>query len=132
MLLILSPNILLGWKSLPGTNTLAYLMPSHVSKKSTFYNIDTWSQCYETFFPSSLMMRPNKLEGCPWKPFPVRSLNLWARPEQTQWKGINRKHSTRWQHLSRLKARAFFSLQKIFIVMKYSNLYLVLVLPSGG
>jgi hypothetical protein len=31
-----------------------------------------------------------------------------------QWKGINRKQSTRWQHLSRLKASAFFSLQKFF------------------
>jgi hypothetical protein len=31
-----------------------------------------------------------------------------------QWKGINRKQSTRWQHLSRLKASAFFSLQKNF------------------
>jgi hypothetical protein len=30
-----------------------------------------------------------------------------------KWKGINRKQSTRWQHLSRLKASAFFSLQKI-------------------
>jgi hypothetical protein len=29
-----------------------------------------------------------------------------------QWKGINHKQSTRWQHLSRLKASAFFSLQK--------------------
>ncbi len=28
-----------------------------------------------------------------------------------QWKGINRKQSTRWQHLSRLKASVFFSLQ---------------------
>jgi hypothetical protein len=27
-----------------------------------------------------------------------------------QWKGINCKQSTRWQHLSRLKASAFFSL----------------------
>jgi hypothetical protein len=49
-----------------------------------------------------------------------------------QWKGINRKQSTRWQHLSRLKASAFFSLQKKFVVMKHSNLYLGLVLPSGG
>ncbi len=30
----------------------------------------------------------------------------------TEWKGINRKQSTRWQHLSRLKASAFLSLQK--------------------
>jgi hypothetical protein len=28
-----------------------------------------------------------------------------------QWKGIDRKQSTRWQHLSRLKASKFFSLQ---------------------
>jgi len=31
---------------------------------------------------------------------------------KAQWKGINRKQSTRWQHLSRLKASEFFSLQK--------------------
>ncbi len=30
------------------------------------------------------------------------------------WKGINRKQSTRWQHQSRLKASASFSLQKNF------------------
>ncbi len=33
--------------------------------------------------------------------------------KKIQWKGINCKQSTRWQHLSRLKASAF-SLQKIF------------------
>ncbi len=48
-----------------------------------------------------------------------------------QWKGINRKQSTRWQHLSWLKASAFFSLQKNLVVIKHSNLYLGLVLPSG-
>jgi hypothetical protein len=31
--------------------------------------------------------------------------------KRKQWKGINHKQSTRWQHLSRLKARAFFSMQ---------------------
>jgi len=30
----------------------------------------------------------------------------------SQWKGINRKQSTRWQHLSRLKASVFFSFAK--------------------
>ncbi len=45
----------------------------------------------------------------------------------TKWKGINIKQSTRWQRLSWLKASAFFSLQNFF-----SNLYLGLVLPSGG
>ncbi len=49
-----------------------------------------------------------------------------------EWKGINRKQNTRWQHLSRLKASALFSLQIFLIVMKQSSLYLGLVLPSGG
>ncbi len=31
-----------------------------------------------------------------------------------KWKGIKRKQSTRWQHLSRLKASAFFALQNFF------------------
>ncbi len=46
-----------------------------------------------------------------------------------QWKGINHKQNTRWQQLSRLKASVFFS---FLVVMKHSNLYLGLVLPSGG
>jgi hypothetical protein len=49
-----------------------------------------------------------------------------------EWKGINRKQSTRWQHLSQLKASALFSVQIFLIVMKHSSLYLGLVLPSGG
>ncbi len=42
----------------------------------------------------------------------VSSKNHNESQKVVQWKGINRKHSTRWQHLSCLKARAFFSLQK--------------------
>jgi hypothetical protein len=41
-----------------------------------------------------------------------------------EWKGINRKQSTRWQHLSRLKASAFFSLQKKFSCYKTQQLTL--------
>ncbi len=41
-----------------------------------------------------------------------------------EWKGINRKQSTRWQHLSRLKASAFFSLQKKFSCYKTQQLIL--------
>ncbi len=41
-----------------------------------------------------------------------------------QWKGINRKQSTRWQHLSRLKASAFFSLQKNFSCYETQQLIL--------
>jgi len=56
---------------------------------------------------------------------------MCKRALNVQWKGINRKQSTRWQHLSRLKASAFFSLH-FFVIMKHCNLYLGLVLPSGG
>ncbi len=43
---------------------------------------------------------------------------------ERQWKGINRKQSTRWQHLSRLKASVFFSLPKNFICYKTQQLIL--------
>jgi len=41
-----------------------------------------------------------------------------------QWKGINHKQSTRWQHLSQLKASAFFSLQNIFSCYETQQLIL--------
>ncbi len=41
-----------------------------------------------------------------------------------EWKGINRKQSTRWQHLSRLKASAFFSLQIFFTCYETQQLIL--------
>jgi hypothetical protein len=41
-----------------------------------------------------------------------------------QWKGINRKQSTRWQHLSWLKASVFFSLQKNFTCYETQQLIL--------
>ncbi len=41
-----------------------------------------------------------------------------------EWKGINHKQSTRWQHLSQLKASAFFSLQKIFSCYETQQLIL--------
>ncbi len=37
--------------------------------------------------------------------------------KRKEWEGINRKQSTRWQHLSRLKASAFFSLQFFLAVL---------------
>ncbi len=49
------------------------------------------------------------------------------------WKRISHKQSARRQHLSWLKASAFFSLQKKFVsCMKYSNLYSGIVTPSSG
>jgi hypothetical protein len=41
-----------------------------------------------------------------------------------KWKGINRKQSTRWQHLSRLKASVFFSLQIFFSCYETQQLIL--------
>jgi hypothetical protein len=41
-----------------------------------------------------------------------------------QWKGINHKQNTRWQHLSQLKASAFFSLQKKFSCCETQQLIL--------
>ncbi len=41
-----------------------------------------------------------------------------------QWKGINSKQNTRWQHLSRLKASAFFSLQENFSCYETQQLIL--------
>jgi hypothetical protein len=41
-----------------------------------------------------------------------------------EWKGINRKQCTRWQHLSRWKASAFFSLQNFFSCYETQQLIL--------
>jgi hypothetical protein len=58
----------------------------------------------------------------------ARRLGWWD-----QWKRINHNQSTRWQHLSRLKASAFFSLHKNLVsCMKCNNLYSALVTPSSG
>jgi hypothetical protein len=46
--------------------------------------------------------------------FSIMTIDTDYNYSACQWKGINRKQSTWWQHLSRLKASAFFSLQKNF------------------
>ncbi len=61
-----------------------------------------------------------------------KMIQKFKREKTIQWKGIDCKQSTRWQHLSRLKDSAFFPLQIFLVVKKHSNLYLGLVLPSGG
>ncbi len=62
--------------------------------------------------------------------------NTWQNLDRSihilQWKGISCKQNARWQHLSRLKASAFFSLKKKIVVKKHYNLYLGLVTPSSG
>jgi hypothetical protein len=42
-------------------------------KKKVFYNLDSWCQCHKTFFPSSQMTRPNKLEH-----LSLESLSSWV------------------------------------------------------
>jgi hypothetical protein len=57
----------------------------------------------------------------------ITSLWLLAADKKVtlcQWKGINCKQSTRWQYLSRLKASAFFSLQKFFSCYETQQLIL--------
>jgi hypothetical protein len=51
------------------------------------------------------------------KPLPVRSLRV------KQWKRISRKQSARWQHLSWLKASAFFSVAMEQHALKCEQLF---------
>jgi hypothetical protein len=62
----------------------------------------------------------------------VSDATIWSASEGPQWKRISCKHKARWQHLSWLKASAFFSLQIFLLGNKWSNLYLGLVTPSSG
>jgi hypothetical protein len=65
--------------------------------------------------------------------FIVQATGLLKIGKQRQWKRISCKQGAKWQHLSWLTARAFFSLQqKILVDKKHYNLYLRLVTPSGG
>jgi hypothetical protein len=61
-------------------------------------------------------------------------LSVETRQEQKQegeLKRISRKESARWQHLSRLKAITFLSLQFFLVVKKCNNLNLGLIMPSS-
>ena len=49
-LLVFPPNVRLDWKVIASTNTLAYLASLTVTKEKKFYNIDTRSHYYKTFF----------------------------------------------------------------------------------
>jgi hypothetical protein len=64
---------------------------------------------------------------------PIGSSAKHSSTKFQQWKRISREKNARWQHLSRLKASAFFSLQKKLVsCMKCNNLYSGLVSPSSG
>jgi hypothetical protein len=53
--------IRLGWKGLPGTNTLAYYENLLITDRKSFITLDPGVN-FIKLFPSSLTMRPNKLE----------------------------------------------------------------------
>jgi hypothetical protein len=55
-------NVRLDWKVLASTNALAYLASLKVTKGKFFYNIDTWGQCYKTYFVPNLQNFCNKQE----------------------------------------------------------------------
>ncbi len=80
----------------------------------------------------------NRKEGQCSNHFVSRACNKLDRSSKKtqtprEWKRINRKQSDRWQHLSRLKASAFFSLQKKLVsCMKRNSLCSWLVTPSSG
>ncbi len=67
-------DISLAWRNFPVTNTLAYLAAK------SFYNIDTWAQCYETF--SGLICKNvcNKLECFFLSGLVNLVYCLWVRP----------------------------------------------------
>jgi hypothetical protein len=88
--LVLLINIRLGWKSLPGMNTLAYYK---ICKLRTKKFALACSQEVGGILLLAGLAPSSQTEG-----------SLLRNP---QWKGSNHKQSARWQHLSRLKASAF-------------------------
>ncbi len=82
-------NIRLAWKTYTGINTLAYFEPLPTMRKKVFFNIATRCQCYKTFCLHHWWWGLISQRVCPWKPFPVRSLNLRARPEPTKFEHLS-------------------------------------------
>ncbi len=54
-LLTLTTNTRLGWKGMPGINTLAYYEHSYITDEKIF-NIGPWDQHYETFYVRNSQM----------------------------------------------------------------------------
>jgi hypothetical protein len=50
LLLVLPPNIRLDWKVIAMYKHLSLFSLVISNKGKKFYNIDTWAQCYKTFF----------------------------------------------------------------------------------
>ncbi len=120
---------------LPGTNTLSLWSGASGTNKFSFMaqyvcvnivKLFSSSLCYGQISQSvySMDVISVQSQGTIIKLFTaVIYKGSWqARVFVLQWKGINRKQSTKWRHLSRLKASAFFSLQKNFSCYKTQQL----------
>jgi hypothetical protein len=59
-------------------------------------------------------------------------MKMYIKERRKKWKRINCKQSARWQHVSQLKARAFFFEFFLFGVKKHNSVYLRWIMPSGG
>ncbi len=107
-----------------------------------------YTECYAQHDGSVVMLRVNYAECCKLAlyaechydechgAFKTSRFSPMDKPGPSfstiQWKRISRIQSARWQCLSRLKASAFFSLQKNVSCMNCNNLYSGLVTPSSG
>ncbi len=89
------------------TGSCFILMDIFLAKLGPFYN----SQIPEVHFKNKIYQTPQMQETKVTKL--AKAISKLKLLTLYLWKGINRKQSTRWQHLSRLKASVFFSLQKI-------------------
>ncbi len=62
--------------------------PLRQQRRKTFYNIDTWAQCYKTFYCCNLRIFVISQSGCPWQAFPALSNVCRKGQEPTQVKYI--------------------------------------------
>ncbi len=113
-----------------------FTLQKSLIKQTTKYIKRTGSYVYNhnTCFLFNLQMGPISQSVCKWQASPAQSyVKLQLIGLSSLWKSINCKQSARWQYLSRLKASAFFSLQKNLVsCIKCNNLYSGLVTPSSG
>jgi hypothetical protein len=81
MPLLLPTNIRLGWKGLPGTNTLAFYNAAAITAFKKFYSTSSWCLHYKTFYGRNLRIFPDK-------PF-QSSLMFAGKTEPTQVKHLS-------------------------------------------
>ncbi len=126
------------------SNALAYYDTESIEDVIGFIT-PPLSRISNSSFKKKRFFNFKKFQSNVFETFPLQSLKCCIEIDQpitwifsyhgrlVEWRRISCKQSARWQHLSRLKVSTFFSLQqKNLVVKKYYNLYLRLVMPSGG